>query len=75
MGDTPTPERFYVHDDLTDDVRERYGAGSPALALVEQLVRVCEIDPHHVRHERLLSTWISTDAPAFIIAATANCSR
>jgi hypothetical protein len=33
-----TPRRFYVHDDLTDDVRERHGPASPALALVHELL-------------------------------------
>jgi hypothetical protein len=38
VGDTPTPTRFYVHDDLTEDVHERHGAGSPAVALVRELM-------------------------------------
>ena len=38
MNDTPTPARFYVHDDLTEDVRERHGTGSPALAMAQELM-------------------------------------
>jgi pyrimidine operon attenuation protein/uracil phosphoribosyltransferase len=44
MGDTPTPTRFYVHDDLTDDVRERHGAGSPAAALARELMTLVRRD-------------------------------
>jgi hypothetical protein len=29
---------FYVHDDLTDSVRERFGAGSPAAALAAEIL-------------------------------------
>jgi hypothetical protein len=46
MGDTPTPTRFYVHDDLTDDVRERHGAGSPAVALAQQLMTLIHGEAH-----------------------------
>ena len=46
MGDTPTPTRFYVHDDLTDDVRERHGAGSPAVALAQELMTVVRSEAH-----------------------------
>ena len=44
MGGTPTPVRFYVHDDLTEDVRERYGAGSPAAALAHELMALVRGD-------------------------------
>jgi hypothetical protein len=44
VNDTPTPARFYVHDDLTADVRERYGAGSAAFALLEQLMALVRRD-------------------------------
>ena len=46
MGETPTPARFYVHDDLTEDVRERHGAGSPAFALAAELMALVRRDPH-----------------------------
>jgi hypothetical protein len=38
VSDTPIPARFYVHDDLTDDVREGCGAGSPADRLARELM-------------------------------------
>jgi pyrimidine operon attenuation protein/uracil phosphoribosyltransferase len=48
MGDTPTPVRFYVHDDLTDDVRESHGAASPAVALVRELMALVRRDMRRV---------------------------
>ncbi len=36
--DMPTPRRFYVHDDLSAETRERYGAGSAADRLVSELL-------------------------------------
>jgi hypothetical protein len=45
---TPTPGRFYVHDDLTDDVRERYGAGSAAAALAGELLALVRRDAARV---------------------------
>ena len=33
----PTPRRLYVHDDLSDDVTQRFGAGSAAAALTSEL--------------------------------------
>lgn len=44
MSGTPTPTRFYVHDDLTEDVREHHGAGSPAVALVQALMALVRRD-------------------------------
>ncbi|HEX6210027.1 MAG TPA: hypothetical protein VF136_04575 [Methylomirabilota bacterium] len=44
MSDTPTPVRFYVHDDLTEEVRERHGAGSPADALAQELMALVRRD-------------------------------
>jgi hypothetical protein len=35
---TPTPRRFYIHDDLTAEIRERHGADSPAFALTRELL-------------------------------------
>jgi hypothetical protein len=48
MGDTPTPARFYVHDDLTAEVRERYGADSAAFALVQELMAMVRRDTARV---------------------------
>jgi pyrimidine operon attenuation protein/uracil phosphoribosyltransferase len=48
MGETPTPIRFYVHDDLTDDVRESHGAASPAFALVRELMTLVRRDTRRV---------------------------
>jgi hypothetical protein len=44
VGDTPTPRRFYVHDDVTEDVRERYGGDSPAFALAQELMAMVRTD-------------------------------
>jgi hypothetical protein len=44
VGDTPTPVRLYVHDDLTEDVRERHGAGSSAFALAQELMALVRRD-------------------------------
>jgi len=46
VGDTPTPGRFYVHDDLTEDVRERYGGDSPAFALAQELMAMVRRGDH-----------------------------
>jgi hypothetical protein len=35
---------LYVHDDLTDGVRDRHGAGSPAAALAEEIVALVRRD-------------------------------
>jgi len=35
---TPTPRVFYINDDLTDDVRARYGPGSEACRLADALM-------------------------------------
>ena len=48
MSDTPTPRRFYIHDDLTEDVRERYGGDSPAFALAQELMAIVRRDPERV---------------------------
>jgi hypothetical protein len=45
---TPTPRRFYIHDDLTDDVRERHGAGSPADGLAQALMALVRRDAPRV---------------------------
>lgn len=48
MGDTPTPARFYVHDDLTGDVRAGHGAASPAFALARELMALVGRDAGRV---------------------------
>jgi hypothetical protein len=48
VGGTPTPLRFYVHDDLTDDVRARHGAGSPAAAAAGELLALVRRDAARV---------------------------
>jgi hypothetical protein len=48
MGETPTPIRFYVHDDLTGDVRETHGAASPAFALARELMALVRRDTRRV---------------------------
>jgi len=45
----PTPRLLYIHDDLTDEVSRRLGAGSPAAALVEDLLGVLSRDRERVR--------------------------
>ena len=49
MSETPTPARFYVHDDLSEDVRERYGAGSPAASLTRELLALVRRDAGRVQ--------------------------
>jgi len=45
----PTPRRLYVHDDLTDEVARREGAGSPAAALARDLLALLARDTERVR--------------------------
>ncbi len=45
---TPTPRRFYIHDDLSAEVRERHGAGSAASTLVGELLALVCRDPDRV---------------------------
>jgi hypothetical protein len=47
-ADTPTPRRFYVHDDLSAETRERYGAGSAADGLVSDLLALIRQDRDRV---------------------------
>ena len=49
MGATPTPERFYVHDDVTDEVRAEHGADSPADVLARTLMALVRQAGPHVR--------------------------
>ena len=48
MTPTPTPRRFYVHDDLTAEVRDAHGAGSPASALARDLLALVAREPERV---------------------------
>jgi hypothetical protein len=48
VGETPTPRRFYVHDDLTEEVRARHGAGSEAAALADELLGLVRRDAGRV---------------------------
>ena len=45
----PTPRRLYVHDDLTDEVARREGAGSSAAALTRDLLALLARDAERVR--------------------------
>ena len=45
----PTPRLLYVHDDLTDEVARREGAGSPAAALTRDLLALLAHDAERVR--------------------------
>jgi hypothetical protein len=45
---TPTPRRFYIHDDLTAAVRASHGAGSVAAALVGALLDLARRDAARV---------------------------
>lgn len=44
----PTPRLLYVHDDLTDEVARRAGAGSPAAALARDLLALLARDTGRV---------------------------
>jgi len=46
--DQPTPRRFYIHDDLTDEVYRRAGADSPAAALARELLGLFRADRERV---------------------------
>ena len=46
---TPTPRLLYVHDDLTDETRERYGADSEALRGVRALFALIARDGRRIR--------------------------
>ena len=41
---TPTPLRFYIHDDLTDEVGASHGPDSAAGALVRELLELIQRD-------------------------------
>src|SRR5712692_2944120 len=44
----PTPQVFYIHDDLSDDVRHTYGEHSPACQLTQELLTLVRRDPQRV---------------------------
>jgi len=44
----PTPQVFYIHDDLSDDVRHTYGEHSVALQLTRELFTLVRRDPQRV---------------------------
>jgi hypothetical protein len=48
VDDTPVPRTLYIHDDLSDDVRGRYGPGAPAVALAEELLALARRDARRV---------------------------
>src|SRR3989454_1029407 len=45
----PTPRRLYVHDDLSDHVARRCGAGSPAALLARDLLAAVALEAERVR--------------------------
>ena len=45
----PTPRRLYVHDDLSDHVARRCGAGSPAALLARDLLAAVAREAERVR--------------------------
>ena len=45
---TPTPQVFYIHDDLSDDVRRTYGEQSVAFQLSQELLTLVRRDPQRV---------------------------
>jgi len=44
----PTPQVFYIHDDLSDDVRRTYGEQSVAYQLTRELFTLVRRDPRRV---------------------------
>jgi hypothetical protein len=44
----PTPQKFYIHDDLSDYVRQTQGARSPAFRLTQELFRTVQQQPQRV---------------------------
>lgn len=47
-GPTPTPSTLYIHDDLTEAVARRHGAGSPAAHGVRDLMATIQTSGRHV---------------------------
>jgi hypothetical protein len=46
---TPTPRILYVHDDVTDDIRERHGTGSDAARAARELLACIARDARRIR--------------------------
>jgi len=44
----PTPKAFYIHDDLSEYIRQRQGAASPAWQLTRELFALVCREPSHV---------------------------
>jgi hypothetical protein len=44
----PTPQVFYIHDDLSAEVGRRHGVASPAFRLTQELFTVVRRNPHKV---------------------------
>jgi len=44
----PTPKVFYIHDDLSEYIRERHGEGSAAWQLTHELFALVGREPNHV---------------------------
>jgi hypothetical protein len=44
----PTPQVFYIHDDLSDDVRRTHGEQSVAFRLTQELLTLVRRDPQRV---------------------------
>ena len=44
----PTPQVFYIHDDLSDDVRHTHGEHSVAFQLTQELLTLVRRDPQRV---------------------------
>jgi hypothetical protein len=68
----PTPRLLYVHDDLTDEVARREGAGSPAAALTRDLLALLAHDAERVRiltlGEQVERVVAQGDHPPFALA-------
>jgi pyrimidine operon attenuation protein/uracil phosphoribosyltransferase len=68
---TPTPRTLYVHDDLTDDVAERHGAGSEPARLARELLALVGRDARRVRIltlEEQLTALAAARHPPFALA-------
>jgi hypothetical protein len=69
---TPTPSRFYVHDDLTADVRAAHGTASAAFALARDLLALVGRDRDRVTvltlEEQLAALLARGDHPPFALA-------
>jgi pyrimidine operon attenuation protein/uracil phosphoribosyltransferase len=52
MNDThyaaPTPQKFYIHDDLSDEIRHTHGAHSLAFRLTQELFQIVQRDAGRV---------------------------